>query len=355
MARIRTIKPDAFASDSLSQVPVRARWTFAGIWTYADDDGRCRADARLIKAHVYPLDDDITARDVAADLDALEHVGCIRRYEVAAKLYLHLPGWADHQKISHPTKSKIPAPPESSGNPPEPSGRLSGPGNAPVEAAGRFSETSGASADVLDAQTAQSRDGITAESGDTGITAGQATSPESSGNPPENLRSLPETLRPEVEVEVEREREEGREEDLKAGGTHSAPPRSGGPKRGTRLPEDWEPDRGLKQWTLDQGMTPEQARRTVEDFRDFWCSKTGRDATKTGDVGWARTWKRWVREEIRRGQRTRSNVRPLTRAQQSDQILDAAEARLNGATEPDQSSIFPFTVIDGEVIHGETA
>lgn len=111
MARIRTIKPDAFASDSLSRVPREARWTFAGLWTYCDDEGRGRYDVRLIKAALYPLDDDVTLEVLSGELDELERVGCICRYSIAGKRYLHVPAWG-HQKINRPTKSKLPACPE---------------------------------------------------------------------------------------------------------------------------------------------------------------------------------------------------------------------------------------------------
>lgn len=107
MPRIRTIKPDAFKSDSLSLVPRGTRWTFAGLWTYADDEGRARDDARLIKAELYPLDDDMTRDEVEADLRRLAEIDGICRYEVGGKRYLHMPNW-DHQKINRPTPSRLP-------------------------------------------------------------------------------------------------------------------------------------------------------------------------------------------------------------------------------------------------------
>ena len=107
MARIRTIKPDAFTSDSLSSVPRGTRWTFAGLWTYADDAGRGRDDPRLIKAALYPIDDDTTLVDVADDLDMLHGIGAICRYEVGGRRYLHMPKWG-HQKINRPTPPKSP-------------------------------------------------------------------------------------------------------------------------------------------------------------------------------------------------------------------------------------------------------
>jgi hypothetical protein len=107
MPRIRTIKPDAFLSESLSGVPRGTRWTFAGLWTYADDKGRARDDARLIKAALYPLDDDVTLEDVVHDLDLLAKIGGICRYIVGGKRYLHMPEW-HHQKINRPTPAKSP-------------------------------------------------------------------------------------------------------------------------------------------------------------------------------------------------------------------------------------------------------
>jgi len=122
VARIRTIKPDAFKSYSLAQVPRGLRWTFAGLWTYADDSGRGRDDVRLIKAEIYPIDDEVSLSVLSDDMDQLEKVGCICRYEVEGRAYFHIPGWG-HQKISHPTESKLPIcsghDPEDSGGAPE--------------------------------------------------------------------------------------------------------------------------------------------------------------------------------------------------------------------------------------------
>ena len=111
MARIRTIKPDAFTSDSLSSVSVLARWTFAGLWTYCDDEGRGRADTRLIKAALYPLDDSVTLGKLTGALDELRGIGSVCFFDVAGKSYLHCPEWG-HQKINRPTRSKFPPCPE---------------------------------------------------------------------------------------------------------------------------------------------------------------------------------------------------------------------------------------------------
>lgn len=140
MARIRSIKPDAFTSDSLSGVSILARWTFAGLWTYCDDEGRGRADARLIKAALFPIDDKTTLGDVQGALDELEQIGAICRYRLDGKTYLHVPKWEQHQKINRPSESKLPDCPACSGVTPEPStsthGAISEPSVSPPDRKG---------------------------------------------------------------------------------------------------------------------------------------------------------------------------------------------------------------------------
>lgn len=108
MPRMRTIKPETFISETLMNVSVHARWTFAGLWTYADDEGRGRADARLIKAALWALDDEVTTREVAAFLDELEFEGLICRYEHDGKRFMHIVNFAEHQRPNRPVPSKLP-------------------------------------------------------------------------------------------------------------------------------------------------------------------------------------------------------------------------------------------------------
>lgn len=108
MTRIRTIKPDAFTSESLSSVSVLARWTFAGMWTYLDDDGLGRAEVRLIKAALFPLDDTTDAGDIDGAIGELIEVGCIHTYMSGGKVYMHCPQFRRHQRINRPTASVLP-------------------------------------------------------------------------------------------------------------------------------------------------------------------------------------------------------------------------------------------------------
>ncbi|MEE1918466.1 DUF1376 domain-containing protein [Pseudomonas asiatica] len=73
-------------------------------------------------------------------------------------------------------------------------------------------------------------------------------------------------------------------------------PKSQAKKRGTRLPEDWELSPELAAWA--KSARPELDDRMVkamaDSFKDFWISKTGKDATK---LDWSATWRNWVRNQ----------------------------------------------------------
>ena len=111
MARIRSIKPEFFKSETLSLLPIPARMTFIGLWTEADDAGRLVDNSKLLKGSLWPLDDDVTAVDVSLHIHMLADVGLVERYEVEGRRYLHVCGWDEHQKINRPSPSKHPAPP----------------------------------------------------------------------------------------------------------------------------------------------------------------------------------------------------------------------------------------------------
>jgi hypothetical protein len=108
MGRIRTIKPDVFRSRDACKVSVPARWTWVGLWCFADDAGRLEDDADAIKADVYLRDRDITAEVVEGHLNELAKAGLICRYEVASRHYLHSVKFEQHQKPKNPSAPKFP-------------------------------------------------------------------------------------------------------------------------------------------------------------------------------------------------------------------------------------------------------
>ena len=90
--RIRTIKPDFFQHEGLSTLAHGDRLLFAGLWCYADREGRLRDDPTLLKALIFPRE----RYDVDAALSRLApHVV---RYEVGGKRYLWIRGFTEHQR-----------------------------------------------------------------------------------------------------------------------------------------------------------------------------------------------------------------------------------------------------------------
>lgn len=109
MARIRTIKPEAFVSESLAAVSLTAERTFLGLLTQADDQGRHRDHAAIIAGQLWVLRPEHTPSDVETDLAQLADAGLICRYKGPDhKRYLHVVTWHQHQKINRPSKSRLP-------------------------------------------------------------------------------------------------------------------------------------------------------------------------------------------------------------------------------------------------------
>lgn len=112
MARIRSIKPEMRTSITVSMWPREVRYFFILLWGYLDDYGRGVDDELLIASDCFPRDRDVTPERVDDWLELIADSGPICRYEVDGRNYLHAPNWREHQKPSHPTRSKIPPCPD---------------------------------------------------------------------------------------------------------------------------------------------------------------------------------------------------------------------------------------------------
>jgi hypothetical protein len=112
MARIRSIKPELRTSITVSMWPREVRYFFILIWGYLDDYGRGVDDELLIASDCFPRDRDVTPEVVDGWLETIAEAGPLCRYEVDGRRFLHAPNWREHQKPSHPTRSKIPPCPE---------------------------------------------------------------------------------------------------------------------------------------------------------------------------------------------------------------------------------------------------
>lgn len=119
MARIRTVKPEMFESESLAECSVTAMLTFIGLLTQADDSGRHRDHPAIIAGRLWALRPEHTAAHVAQDLEELAAAGLICRYTGCdGRTWLHVVTWEQHQKINKPTASRIPRCPSHQGHQP---------------------------------------------------------------------------------------------------------------------------------------------------------------------------------------------------------------------------------------------
>lgn len=87
--------------------------------TECDDEGRCLWLPKRLCGALYPHDEDVTPAmlKVWADECASRDMAVI--YETDAGPVYAVRNWSKHQKISHPTPSRLNAPPKSSGKSPE--------------------------------------------------------------------------------------------------------------------------------------------------------------------------------------------------------------------------------------------
>lgn len=101
MARIRSIKPEFWTSEQITECSPNARLLFIGIWTFADDNGVHPASVKRLKMEVFPSDD-FTQADIAAMVAELVAAGLLRPYNVDGEGFWQVTGW-HHQKIDQPT------------------------------------------------------------------------------------------------------------------------------------------------------------------------------------------------------------------------------------------------------------
>jgi hypothetical protein len=119
MGRIRSIKPEYPKDELLGTLPRDVRLLYVLLWTLADDQGRFRASPALVRAELFPYDEDLTQHQVGDWLHMLEEAGRIRLYAAEQQQYGIIVKWKEHQRIDKPSDSKFPAPPrEDSPKPP---------------------------------------------------------------------------------------------------------------------------------------------------------------------------------------------------------------------------------------------
>lgn len=104
MARIRTIKPELWTDEKLTECSLGARLLFIGMLNFADDNGNLQRSSKKIKMQVFPADS-IDCEPLLAELFA--H-GVLREYSVNNEKFIHISGFRKHQVINRPSATNIP-------------------------------------------------------------------------------------------------------------------------------------------------------------------------------------------------------------------------------------------------------
>jgi hypothetical protein len=106
MARIRTIKPEFWTDERLTECSMSARLLFIGMWNFADDNGNLEYSAKRLKMQIFPAD----SIDTQPLLNELLTHGMLIEYSVSGEKLLHIKGFRKHQVINRPSATKIPQP-----------------------------------------------------------------------------------------------------------------------------------------------------------------------------------------------------------------------------------------------------
>lgn len=312
MARIRSIKPEFFTSEAIASLPLSARLTFIGLWTYVDDNGVGLDNEMLITAAIWPLEDDHagTLARTQGDLKILADAELISRYESSRspreslarasrktpqngkppsrKRLLHVTSWAEHQKVDHPRLPRYPPP-----------------------------------AEATDYEPPACTD------------AGEAEDVAKSSREPR------ETVAPEQGSGI---RDQG--SGISDGGASAAGEDKSKTRRGTRIPADFGITPEMGEWGRERCPNV-NGRVETEKFVNYWTSKSGKDACK---LDWLATWKNWMLTAEERAPHpvAASTARPSTTDQRVAQAQALkAQMRAGNGTEPAPA---PPNTIPGSVV-----
>lgn len=109
-------------------------------------------------------------------------------------------------------------------------------------------------------------------------------------------------------------------------------PSSTDTKRARRLPIEWALPMAWGEWAKGEGFPEQIIRLEAEKFRDFWCSKSGKDATK---LDWEATWRNWMRNVRSRSSPQSQQLRQTAFQQRHQSAIDAFDRKL-GVSPDDQ-------------------
>ena len=105
MARIRTIKPEFWTDEKIMKVSIPARLFFIGLWNFADDLGCLWYSPDRISTQIFPRNPELNVADLVQEL--MDWGILDMMINESSKPYIVIHNFLTHQKVDHPTPSKI--------------------------------------------------------------------------------------------------------------------------------------------------------------------------------------------------------------------------------------------------------
>lgn len=102
------IDPDFWTDEKLGLCKRDERLFFMGLISNADDEGRGRGNIKLLKATIFPYDDDLKNKDIEHMACSLMEKGMVVFYIIDGQDFYCLPNFLKHQVINKPSESKMP-------------------------------------------------------------------------------------------------------------------------------------------------------------------------------------------------------------------------------------------------------
>ncbi len=116
MPRKRMISPELWSSEGFGSLSTFAKVVYIGLISSADDEGRGRCKATLIRSTLFPYDERLRTSDIDHALEEIAQNTSTVIYNCDGQSYYFLQNWKKWQKIDKPSRSQIPPPP---GEPPQ--------------------------------------------------------------------------------------------------------------------------------------------------------------------------------------------------------------------------------------------
>lgn len=106
MARIRTVKPEFWIDEDLSELCSETHLFAAALLNHCDDEGFFKANPKLLHAQIFALRE--LSGSVPNFIENLKNIGYLRLFNGSdGKEYGHVINFNKHQTINKPTASKI--------------------------------------------------------------------------------------------------------------------------------------------------------------------------------------------------------------------------------------------------------